>query len=135
MTVAESCERTIALRDGRVVEDVTAMILLRLISWPYVRKHVLRTILTIAGIVLGVAVFVGMHTANQSVLFAFSTTVDRIAGKTELQVTRRRNRVRGRRAREGASGLVGQRRGAGDRGGRRDEHRRAKATCSCSAWT
>ncbi len=63
------------------------MILLRLVSWPYFRKHVLRTMLTVAGIVLGVAVFVGMHTANQSVLFAFSNTVDRIAGKTELQVT------------------------------------------------
>ena len=63
------------------------MILLRLISWPYFRKHVLRTMLTIAGIVLGVAVFVGMHTANQSVLYAFSRTVDRIAGKTEIQVT------------------------------------------------
>src|SRR6188508_709704 len=63
------------------------MILLRLISWPYFRKHVLRTLLTTAGIVLGVAVFVGMHTANQSVLFAFNRTVDRIAGKTELQVT------------------------------------------------
>ena len=63
------------------------MILLRLISWPYFRKHVLRSLLTTAGIVLGVAVFVGMHTANQSVLFAFSMTVDRIAGKTEIQVT------------------------------------------------
>ena len=63
------------------------MILLRLISWPYFRKHVLRTLLTMAGIVLGVAVFVGMHTANQSVLDAFSHTVDRIASKTELQVT------------------------------------------------
>ncbi len=63
------------------------MILLRLISWPYFRKHVLRTLLTTVGIVLGVAVFVGMHTANQSVLFAFSHTVDQIAGKTELQVT------------------------------------------------
>jgi putative ABC transport system permease protein len=48
---------------------------------------VLRTALTTAGIVLGVAVFVGMHTANSSVLLAFSRTVDRIAGKTELQVT------------------------------------------------
>src|SRR5260221_8195353 len=63
------------------------MMLLRLISWPYFRKHILRTLLTLAGIVLGVAVFVGMHTANQSVLFAFNHTVDRIAGKTELQVT------------------------------------------------
>jgi putative ABC transport system permease protein len=63
------------------------MILLRLISWPYLRKHVLRWLLTTAGIVLGVAVFVGMHTANQSVLAGFHSTVDRIAGATELQVT------------------------------------------------
>ena len=63
------------------------MQLLALISWPYFRTHVLRTMLTIAGIVLGVAVFVGMHAANESVLFAFNQTVDRIAGKTELQVT------------------------------------------------
>ncbi len=63
------------------------MILLRLISWQYVRKHMLRSTLTVAGIVLGVSVFVGMHTANQSVLYAFRRTVDRIAGKTELQVS------------------------------------------------
>jgi putative ABC transport system permease protein len=63
------------------------MQLIALISWPYFRKHILRTLLTVAGIILGVAVFVGMHTANQSVLFAFNSTVDRIAGKTELQVT------------------------------------------------
>lgn len=43
------------------------MILLRLISWPYVRKHLVRWLLTIVGIVLGVAVYVGMHTANQAV--------------------------------------------------------------------
>ena len=63
------------------------MRLLRLLTWPYVRKHVLRTALTTAGVVLGIAVFVAMHTANQSVLFAFSQTIDRIAGKTDLQVT------------------------------------------------
>jgi putative ABC transport system permease protein len=63
------------------------MILLRLISWPYFRKHALRTILTTAGIILGVAVFIGMHTANQSVVFAFRHTIDSIAGKAELQVT------------------------------------------------
>ena len=63
------------------------MILLRLIGLAYFRKHVLRSILTTAGIVLGVAVLVGMRTANQSVLYAFSRTVDRIAGKTELQVS------------------------------------------------
>jgi len=61
--------------------------LLRLISWPYLRRHVLRTLLTTAGIVLGVSVYVGMHTASQTVLAGFSRTVDRIAGKTELQIT------------------------------------------------
>ncbi len=63
------------------------MILLRLISWPYARKHLLRCLLTTAGIVLGVAVFVGMRTANQSVLGAFRETIDRIAGSTQLQVS------------------------------------------------
>jgi putative ABC transport system permease protein len=48
---------------------------------------VLRTALTVGGIVLGVAVFVAMHTANRSVLVAFSQTIDRIAGRTELQIT------------------------------------------------
>jgi putative ABC transport system permease protein len=63
------------------------MILLRLITWPYVRKHLLRTVLTTAGIVLGVALLVGMQTANQSVLLAFNQTVDRLAGKAQLQVS------------------------------------------------
>ena len=62
------------------------MILLRLISWPYIRKHLVRSLLTIAGIVLGVAVYVGMHTANQAVFQSFERTVDRIAGSAQLQV-------------------------------------------------
>ncbi len=85
-TVAESCPRTISLRDGHIVADVPTpgsfarMMLLRLISWPYARKHLLRWLLTMAGIVLGVGVFVGMHTANQSVSAAFRETIDRVAG-------------------------------------------------------
>jgi len=63
------------------------MRLLRLISWPYARKHLLRWLLTLAGIVLGVGVFVGMHAANESVVAAFNETVNRIAGETQLQVT------------------------------------------------
>ncbi len=63
------------------------MRLLRLISWPYARKHLLRWLLTTAGIILGVGVFVGMHTANQSVSAAFRETIDRVAGTTQLQVT------------------------------------------------
>ncbi|MDX1983669.1 MAG: FtsX-like permease family protein [Bryobacteraceae bacterium] len=63
------------------------MMLLKLLTWPYVRKHKLRTCLTIAGIALGVVIFVGMRTANDSVLYGFQQTVDRIAGKAQLQVT------------------------------------------------
>jgi len=62
------------------------MNLFRLISWPYVRQHFLRSVLTTTGIMLGVAVFVGMHTASGAVLRALYRTVDRIAGATELQV-------------------------------------------------
>lgn len=61
--------------------------LLRLLSWPYVRRHRLRTSMTLAGIALGVAVLVAMHTANQSLSYAFRKTVDHIAGRTQLQIT------------------------------------------------
>ncbi len=63
------------------------MMLLRLLSWPYLKKHVLRWALTIAGIVLGVAVFVAMHVANRSVHAAFEKTVQKIAGSAQLQVS------------------------------------------------
>src|SRR5881409_1346285 len=63
------------------------MMLLCLLSWPYLRRHLLRWILTVAGIVLGVGVFVAMHTANRSIFRAFDTTIDRIAGTTQLQVS------------------------------------------------
>src|SRR5688572_19646659 len=63
------------------------MMLLRLLSWPYLRRHLLRWMLTLAGIVLGVAVFLAMHTANRSIFSAFDQTVDQIAGATQLQVS------------------------------------------------
>jgi putative ABC transport system permease protein len=61
--------------------------LLFLIGVPYARKHLLRTVLTTTGIVLGVALLVSMRAANQSVLTAFNRTVDRIAGKAQLAIT------------------------------------------------
>ena len=63
------------------------MILLRLISLQYARKHALRSFLNIAGIALGVAVWVAVHTANQSVFQALHQTVDRVAGATQLQIS------------------------------------------------
>jgi putative ABC transport system permease protein len=41
----------------------------------------------LAGVILGVAVFLAMHTANQSLFSAFNKTVDQIAGATQLQVS------------------------------------------------
>src|SRR5438552_2901053 len=63
------------------------MMLFRLLSWPYLRRHLLRWALTLAGIILGVAVFVAMHIANRSIFSAFDKTVDQIAGTTQLQVS------------------------------------------------
>ncbi len=63
------------------------MDLIRLLSVPYFRRHRLRSVLTLAGIMLGVAVLVGMHTASESVLLALRQTVDRIAGAAEFQVS------------------------------------------------
>ena len=63
------------------------MILFRLISWPYFRKHVFRSALTLAGIVIGIAVFVAMHAANEAVFGSFEQTLRQIAGATELQIT------------------------------------------------
>ncbi|MBI3207908.1 MAG: FtsX-like permease family protein [Candidatus Solibacter usitatus] len=61
--------------------------LFRLLTLPYVRKHKLRTALTVAGVALGVIIFVAMRTANDSVLYGFQKTVDRITGKAQLQIT------------------------------------------------
>jgi putative ABC transport system permease protein len=63
------------------------MMLLRLLSWPYLRRHLLRWVLTLAGIVLGVGVFVAIRTANRSIFSSFDKTVDQIAGATQLQVS------------------------------------------------
>lgn len=63
------------------------MILFRLISWPYVRRHALRSLLTVTGVAIGIAVFVAMHAANDAVFRVFQQTVSRLAGATQLQVT------------------------------------------------
>jgi putative ABC transport system permease protein len=63
------------------------MRLLRLLSLPYFAKHRLRTLLTLAGIALGVAVLVAMYAANQSVLAGLQQTITQIAGAADLQIS------------------------------------------------
>jgi putative ABC transport system permease protein len=62
------------------------MILLRLVTLPYMQYNPLRTGLTILGIAFGVAVFVAIRVTNISTLRAFSDTVDAVSGRTQLQV-------------------------------------------------
>ena len=61
--------------------------MLWLVSWQYVRKHAVRSALTLMAIVIGVSVFVAMRSANAAVLASFHETINRVAGATELQVT------------------------------------------------
>jgi len=61
--------------------------LVRQITLPYVRKHRVRSLLTVSAIAIGVAIFVGIHAADESVLRGFQTTILQIAGRTELQVS------------------------------------------------
>src|SRR5262245_39637664 len=57
------------------------------ITWQQWRQHRLRTALTVLGITLGVAVFFAVRTANRTLLFSLTTTIEKLAGKTTLQVT------------------------------------------------
>jgi putative ABC transport system permease protein len=61
--------------------------LLRHISIPEFRRHLLRNVLTTVGIILGVAIFAAIRSANTSLKASLRDTIDQIAGKAVLQVT------------------------------------------------
>lgn len=60
--------------------------LIRLVTLRYLRAAAVRTLLTIFGIVLGVAVVIAFEVVNESVRASFRGTIDRVAGKTALTV-------------------------------------------------
>jgi putative ABC transport system permease protein len=60
--------------------------LLRLVSLRHLFQAPLRTSLTLVGVAVGVATMVGVTAINRSVLEAFRSTVDTIAGKADLTV-------------------------------------------------
>lgn len=60
--------------------------LLRLITLRHLREEKTRTLLTLTGIALGVALFVSVRLANESILHAFRGTVEAVAGRTTLQI-------------------------------------------------
>ncbi len=60
--------------------------LLRLVSLRHVFGAPLRTLLTLIGVAVGVATLVGIAAINRSVMDAFRSTIDTVAGKADLTV-------------------------------------------------
>jgi putative ABC transport system permease protein len=60
--------------------------LLRLVSLRHLFGSPLRTVLTLVGVAVGVATMIGIAAINRTVLDAFRSTVDTIAGKADLTV-------------------------------------------------
>src|SRR4030042_1775013 len=61
--------------------------LLKNITLRHLRHHKGRTILTIIGIALGVAVFISVQIAIHTAIESFNTSVDHVSGKANFQVT------------------------------------------------
>lgn len=56
------------------------------ITWQQWRQHKLRTVLTLLGIALGVAVFFAVRTANLTLVSSLTVTIEKLAGKATLQI-------------------------------------------------
>ena len=56
------------------------------ITWKQWRQHRLRTVLTVFGIALGVAVFFAVRTANVTLINSLTLTIEKMAGKATLQI-------------------------------------------------
>ena len=54
--------------------------------WRHQKGDVTRSVITFLGVALGVSVVVAIRLANQSVLGAFRDSIDRVAGRSNLQV-------------------------------------------------
>ncbi len=61
--------------------------LLKGVSWPYFRRHWVISLLTAAGVALGVGVFIAIELSSMSLRVSMRQTVNRIAGATQLEVT------------------------------------------------
>ncbi|MFH1028387.1 MAG: FtsX-like permease family protein [Pseudomonadota bacterium] len=61
--------------------------LLRTLSLSYVRRNVAKTLLTLLGVVVGVATFSAIRSAQGTLVKGIRSTVDRVAGKSQLQIT------------------------------------------------
>ncbi|HEX4825110.1 MAG TPA: FtsX-like permease family protein [Candidatus Polarisedimenticolaceae bacterium] len=63
------------------------LFLLRGVTWPYFKKHWVITLLTLTGVALGVGVYVAIELSSASLRVSLRRTVDKIAGKAQLEVS------------------------------------------------
>jgi putative ABC transport system permease protein len=61
--------------------------LLRTLSTSYVRRHPGKALLATLGIAMGVATFVSIKAAQRTLVGGLGTTIDRLAGRAQLQIT------------------------------------------------
>ena len=66
--------------------------LLRLVSLRHMRLSPLRTLLTVLGVAVGVAVTVAIAAVNRSVLESFRSMVDTVSGKADLTIAQSKSR-------------------------------------------
>ncbi|MBI2562932.1 MAG: ABC transporter permease [candidate division NC10 bacterium] len=61
--------------------------LIRLVAWRTLLRDRMRSLITILGVALGVAVVLAIRLANDGVLESFRNSLDHVAGKSRLQVS------------------------------------------------
>lgn len=61
-------------------------LILDALVWRHLKRDVVRALITLLGVALGVSVVVAIRLANTSVLSSFQDSVDRIAGRANLQI-------------------------------------------------
>ena len=61
--------------------------LLRTLSLSYVRQNLAKTILTLLAVIVGVATYSSIKSAQGTLVRGIVSTIDRVAGKAHLQIT------------------------------------------------
>jgi putative ABC transport system permease protein len=61
--------------------------LLRTLSLSYVRRNVAKTLLTLLGVIVGVATYSSIRSAQGTLVKGIRSTIDRVAGKSQIQIT------------------------------------------------
>lgn len=61
--------------------------LLRTLSLSYVKRNLVKTLLTLLGVVVGVATYSSIRSAQGTLVKGIRSTIDRVAGKSQIQIT------------------------------------------------